>query len=298
MKNKLLIPYFFLFTINLFSQNLIFVQDDIMNGYMESGYATKNFIPTGKVDNNQVRQGFWKDYEVMTDVVFVIENGKPKEIFGKFLMYAEGKFIDGKRNGKWDLYVIEDKTFKKILNQQVIFNNGVLENSFKYFYSNKNIACEGNYLNNQLEGIANSYYDDGKLYGTRFYKNGLRVGSHKYLYHDGKIELELNFLNGIKNGLYQTNYPNGKTNEKFYYKMGKEDGVYQYYYENGQLWIEKTYNNGLLLNVTGNYDSHGNERDKGTLKDGNGTVKYYDKNGAVYTIVTFKEGLKISEQNF
>lgn len=298
MKNILIATYFFLFTINIFSQNLIFVKDDIMNYYMKSGYSSKNFIPTGKIDNNQLRQGLWKDYEVITDLVFVIKNGKPEQIFGKFLMYGEGEFIDGKRNGKWDFYVIEDKTFKKILNQQLIFNNGILENEFKYFYSNKKIACEGNYLNNKLEGIIKSYYNDGKLYGTRFYKNNLKNGNHKYLYPNGKIELEHNFIDGIKNGLYQTNYPNGKTNEKFYYKMGKEDGVYQYYYENGQLWIEKIYNNGLLLNVNANYDSYGKERDKGTLKDGNGTVKYYDENGIVYTIVTFKEGLKISEQNF
>jgi hypothetical protein len=33
MKNKLIITYFFLFTINLFSQDLIFVKDEIMNNY-------------------------------------------------------------------------------------------------------------------------------------------------------------------------------------------------------------------------------------------------------------------------
>ena len=298
MKNQLIITYFFLSTINLFSQNLIFVKDGIMNNYMESGYSSENFIPTGKTDSNKLRQGFWKDYEVITDLVYVIKNGKPEQIFGKFLMYGEGKFIDGKRNGNWDFYVIEDKTFKKIFNQQVTFDKGILENGFKYFYSNKKIACEGNYLNNKLDGIVKSYYNDGKLYGTRLYKNNIKNGNHKYLYPNGKIELEHNFIDGIKEGLYQTNYPNGKTLEKFYYKMGKEHGVYQYYYENGQLWIEKTYNNGLLINVNVNYDSNGKERDKGTLKNGNGTVQYYDENGKIYTIVTFKDGLKASEQNF
>ena len=146
-----------------------------MNNYMESGYSTRNFIPIGKTDDNQLRQGSWKDYEVITDLVYVIEKGKPEQIFGKFLMYGEGKFINGKRDGKWDFYVLEDKTFKKILNQQVNFNNGILENGFQYFYSNKKITCVGNYLNNKLDGYIKSYYNNGKPYGTRFYKNEIFI---------------------------------------------------------------------------------------------------------------------------
>jgi antitoxin component YwqK of YwqJK toxin-antitoxin module len=264
---------------------------------MKSGYATKNFIPQGTIDKNQLRQGFWKDYEVITDLVYIIQDKMPEQIFGKFLMYGEGKFVDGKRDGEWAFYVIEDKTFKKILNQQVYFTNGILEKGFKYFYANNEIACEGNYVNNKLEGIVRSYYDDGKPYGIRIYSNNLKTGNHKYFYPNGKIELEHNFIDGIKNGFYQAYYPNGKTQEKFYYKMGKQDGVYQYYYENGQLWIEEIYRNGLLLNLNFNYDSNGKPQDKGTLKDGNGTVKYYDGNGKVYSIETFKNGIKTNTQN-
>jgi antitoxin component YwqK of YwqJK toxin-antitoxin module len=264
-----------------------------MNKYMENGFATKNFIPNGTIDDNQLRQGVWKDYEVISDAVFIIKNNKPEQLFGKFLMYGEGEFVNGKRNGKWSFYVIEDKTFKKYLNLEVSYVNGSLENEFKYYYSNKTIACQGNYLNNKFEGVVKSYYQDGKVYGIRYYKNGLKNGNHKYLYPNGTVELEHNFVDGIKEGLYQTKYSNGKIQEKFYYKNGKIEGLYQYFYENGQLWIEKIYDNDLLMQVLVSYDVKGNEKDKGTLKDGNGTVKYYDEKGNLYDIITYKDGLEI-----
>jgi antitoxin component YwqK of YwqJK toxin-antitoxin module len=82
------------------------------------------------------------------------------------------------------------------------------------------------------------------------------------------------------------------------YKMGESDGTYKYYYENGQLWVEKEYKNGLLMNVIGNFDPKGNHRDKGTIKDGNGTVNYYTEEGKVYSRQTFQEGKKIMEETY
>ena len=80
--------------------------------------------------------------------------------------------------------------------------------------------------------------------------------------------------------------------------MDKLDGVDRYYHENGQIWIERIYDNGLLLNVIANYDSTGKKRDKGTLKDGNGTLNLYDENNTLKRIETYKDGLKTSEENF
>ena len=70
-----------------------------------------------------------------------------------------------------------------------------------------------------------------------------------------------------------------------------------YFYENGQLWIEKTYENGLLLNVNGSYTKDGNLRDKGTIKNGNGTVIHYTEEGKIYAILTFQNGLKVKNKS-
>lgn len=79
--------------------------------------------------------------------------------------------------------------------------------------------------------------------------------------------------------------------------MGTENSIYKYYYENGQLWIEMEYKNGLLMNVIGSYDNMGNPREKGTIKDENGTVIYYTEDGKIYSVETFKDGKKIKEEN-
>jgi antitoxin component YwqK of YwqJK toxin-antitoxin module len=289
---------FLLITINSFGQEITFIKDEIMDNYMKSGYATQNFIPNGVTDNQNQKQGIWKDYEVIKDFTCINNGLKPKQVFGTFLLYGEGSFVNDKRNGKWIFYTIEDQTFKKLIQKEVIYNNGVLEGEFKYFYPNEKLAMIGQFKNNELDGVIKSFHINGELYGTRFYKNGLKDGKHIYIYSNGKIELVHSFVNGIKDGLYQLNYPNGNIQEKFNYKMGKEDGVYQYFYDNGQLWIEKTYSNDLLLNVKGNYSKDGKSRDKGTLENGNGTVKYYTEEGKIYLIITFKNGMKINEQNF
>jgi len=268
-----------------------------MDYSMKSGYSDKHFQPKGKEDKSKRRQGQWRDYEVVNDFAYVSINGKPKQIFGHFLLYGEGEFVDGKREGLWKTYVIEDKTFKKILQQEVSFIRGEKFGSFKYFFPSGRLGIEGKYVSGQLEGVIESYYESGKLYGTRHYTNGLKVGRHTYLHPNGKLELEHTFTNDTLDGLYQRFYPDGSIQESFNYVNGKENGVYKYFYQNGQLWIEKEYNMGLLMNVKGSYDNQGNLREIGTIKDGNGTVNYYTEDGKIYTVQTFKDGVKIKEDS-
>ena len=296
MKKILILIIIFNLANKSYSQQMEFVKDSIMDYYMKSGYASKHFRPNGKYDKNDLRQGEWKDYEVVNDFEYVSVNGKPTQIFGYFLLYGEGKFVDGKRVGSWKFYVIEDKTFKRKLQKEVIYKDGKKDGPFKYFYPNGIIGMNGEHNSNEYEGEIKSYYDNGKLYGTRIYRSGLLQGRQVYLHINGKILLEHHFINDTLHGRYQTYYMNGNTEEVFIYNKGKEDGIYQYYYENGQLWIEKEYKNGLLMNVNGSYDSNGNSRDYGSIRNGNGTINYYTEEGRIYNTQTFENGLKVKEE--
>ena len=283
-------------SIGAFGQQINFVKDDVMNSYMESGYATEKFAPKGKVDDNRLRQGKWKDYEVIDDFSYCSIDGMPKQIFGKFLLYGEGEFLNGKRVGFWRIYTIEDKTYRKILHKEVTYVNGIENGSFKYFFPSKKLGISGNYKNGELDGKILSYHENGSIYGLRYYIDGEKDGTHIYKFPNGNTELEHSFSKGIKNGLYQTFYDSGKLKEKFTYSMGKIDGIYQYYYPNGQLWIEKIYKEDLLMEVTNSYSPDGDLRDKGTISNGNGTVNYYTEAGEIYTVQTFKDGIKIKEE--
>ena len=295
MKKILAVTFFVSIVISLHSQSIEFVKDDIMNKYMKSGFSDKKFKPKGKTDN-ELKQGKWKDYEVISDYSYCLVNKMPKQIFGQYLIYGEGNFVDGKRDGEWTFFTIEDKSFKKISHKKMTYVNGILHGKFEYYYPEGLLGIMGHFDKGELEGKVISYYPNGQNYGIRIYKNGKKNGTQTYKYPNGKIELQHTFKNGIKNSLYQTFYPNGQLKEEFNYKIGKEDGIYRYYYENGQLWIEKVYQNGLLMEVNGSYSENGEERNKGSISHGNGTVNYYTADGKVYNVQTFKEGVKLSEE--
>jgi antitoxin component YwqK of YwqJK toxin-antitoxin module len=56
-------------------------------------------------------------------------------------------------------------------------------------------------------------------------------------------------------------------------------------------WIEEIFKNGLKWTVVANYDSKGNKRDPGTLKEGNGTLILYDDDVTVREVSMYKNGV-------
>ena len=50
------------------------------------------------------------------------------------------------------------------------------------------------------------------------------------------------------------------------------------------------------MNVNGSYDSNGNSRDYGSIRNGNGTINYYTEEGRIYNTQTFENGLKVKEE--
>jgi hypothetical protein len=130
-------------------QQISFVKDSIMDGYMKSGYADEHFRPEGEKNSSGARHGQWKDYEVLNDFAYVSDEGKPKQVFGKFLVYGEGVFSNGKREGSWKFYTLEDKTFKRILHKEVIYENGVKQGAYVYYFPSGNQGVEGSYCTAQ-----------------------------------------------------------------------------------------------------------------------------------------------------
>ena len=273
MKNKLIILFYFFFSLNSYCQNITLVKDSILNNYKRSGFCAATFIDSGEKEFSR-RKGFWKIYDWAYDYVYIVKDKEQNPISGNYWFYEEGEYVDGKKNGNWDYYVVEDITFKKILHKQLNFNNGVSEGKYNYFHLNKKIAREGTWLNLKQNGIVKTYYENGKLKRTEFYKNNLREGKSVDFYLNRKVQLERNYKNNTING------------------------VCRVYHDKGQLWTERIYNNGLIMNVSFNYDVNGNKKEKGTLKDGNGTLLLYNKKGMLITKITCRDGLKISEKNF
>lgn len=72
---------------------------------------------------------------------------------------------------------------------------------------------------------------------------------------------------------------------------------YTFYHSNGRIWSEVFYKNGILWTVFSNYNSNGEKVEKGTLKDGSGTLYRYNEDGNLLFIQTFKNGVQIKLEN-
>ena len=280
------------------AQELSLVCDSIMDHYMKSGYADKHFMPKGKEDKNDLRQGFWKDYEVTLDETYFLIDSVPTRHKAWYLLYAEGEFKNGKRVGKWDFFVIEDKTFKKIKQKTVEYIDGKEIGNYTYFFPDKSIASTGFSVNGQKDGEETVYYEDGSLYAKRPFSKGKRNGLFVHYYRNQVLMEKVEYENDSLHGISLIYYADGQLQESCQFINGQFDGVYQYYYENGQLWVERIYNNGLIQSITGSYDMNGNPRDKGTLVDGNGTVNFYTQEGKLYLTKTFENGKMVKEEEF
>lgn len=277
-------------------QEPVLVRDSIMNAYMQSGQANTLFRPTGRTDKSEQRQGKWKDYQVIEDFVMTSEKGIPRRMRAHYLVYGEGGYSDNKREGPWRWYTIVDKTFKHQPYKNVTYVNGMEQGPVTYSYPNGATGFEGTYRDGDLEGPAKTFFEDGSTHSSRVYRKGLLSGTMTRYYRNGAVQCTEVFNNDTLDGPYVGYYPDGRIEEQFVRVKGELDGAYRYYHPNGQLWIERIYDRGRTMNVTGSYDPQGVARDKGTLKDGNGTVKFYDETGKLYSVVTFQDGKEVKEE--
>ena len=295
MKQLPLILGFLIIEGKLLGQDIVLIRDSIMNRYMESGFSNKKFRPKGKLNDNK-REGKWLDYEVKEDGFYQVVDGKPMKTVSMYLLYGEGEFANGLRTGDWKIYVIEDKTFKKILSKTSSYLEGTENGIFQYYYPDGGLAQTGNYINGVIEDSSTIYYNTKEIFGLQFYKANKKTGEQKYFYQSGKLMHIFNYTDGIREGNYASYYENGNLKESFMYKADSIDGVYHYYYSTGDLWTEKIYKTGLLLNVNKLYDKKGKELDKGTLIDGNGFVNYYTEEGKIYSRITYQNGREVKEE--
>lgn len=107
---------------------------------------------------------------------------------------------------------------------------------------------------------------------TYFYRNGLRNGVATSYYEDGKMEFEITYRNGLKDGEEIYFYENGAPKLKKTYKADKLNGAKISFYENGKPKRQDYYIEGVLDGETTYFDEEGNrvkiEHYKSGMKEG------------------------------
>lgn len=285
-------------SVSIQGQHVNLIRDSLVDHYLSSGKGNSLFVSEGKYDKHMRKTGPWKAYSVDEDFVYISTPEKPEAVQGSFLKYGEGRFVRGNPHGSWKYYVIEDRTFRKILMREISYVHGVPQGKVTHYYTSGSKSVEYNFKDAEPHGVVNTYYESGGVYSACSYTEGIRAGTHYYYRTNGDLKLEMQYEADSLDGFLRSYYPDGKLQESLSYVNGKAHGMYQYYHANGRLWIEKEYKDGKLWNISGSYDPEGNPRDKGTIVNGNGTAKYYNQEGVLYAIQTLKEGILVDEQNF
>lgn len=199
------------------------------------------------------------------------------------------------------------------------YRNGNLHGLCSWYFENGNLKQEENYENGVANGLSKIYFVSGNLMQKTVYDKGKTNGSVEYYHPNGKLLGKNKFSNNdfkepedffdengnstLSNGsgyLLQY-YNNGKISNRANYLNYCRSGKVTWYYNNGQIEQEAIYKYsetqkpfGLRWEVLTGFDINGNEREIGTLKNGNGTWITYDENGK--KIVTeYKNGLQINK---
>jgi antitoxin component YwqK of YwqJK toxin-antitoxin module len=187
---------------------------------------------TSKYNINKLTESYY--YESIKEACILqqeyYESGQLKE---------EYNYIDGKRNGLYQLYYESGQLWVKCnyINDK---RNGL----FQLYYDNDNgnglqLKEQCNLIDGKINGLYHMYYTSGQKYSECNYINDTKNGLHQEYYKSGQLNEEYNYINGSRNGLYQQYYKSGQLLIECNYINNKKNGLYQEYYESGQ--IKETY---------------------------------------------------------
>ena len=223
-----------------------------------------------------------------------IDKDSTKYITGtvRALVCFEGQYINGKREGAFNVYVIDaaDHAKRYRIGEQS-YSNNKLNGPWKTYTLGGTLANFQTFRNDTLDGISRFFGIDGKTIREETeYFNGQSKFIQKNFYKNGKAQMEVPYENGKINGVGKKYYESGALKEVAEFRDAKFHGLRKYYYPNGQLWIEQIYKEGKSWTVVANYTESGQKRDAGTLKNGNGTVIFYNDDGSVRDVLTYVDG--------
>ncbi len=191
--------------------------------------------------------------------------------------------------------IAELNRVKNALNKQFVkyvnLNRDVI-----YKYNNKGITMSETYLLNKVRhGKRIFYHENGKIRLVELWENGKRIAFLNQFLKDGTQVLK----NG--NGTFMVFDTQGNRTFEAEYLNGKREGKATWYYSNGQILESVLYKSqmdnqsSLRWEILSSFHKNGEARDKGNLKEGNGTWVVYDKEGKVKKVLAFKNGLEIKK---
>lgn len=234
--------------------------------------------------------------QLKTTLLDVDASGKiPIKFNAEVLMQVSSNYKNGKKSGIVSFRITNaEDTSKHYLIYEQSYKDGKLNGPWKIYNLAGTMVKVTHHKDDSLHGLSTEYLPDGI---TRMSEAEYFNGTNKYIARafnpQGQITEEMAFENGMRNGEAKRFYETGTVMEKITFRDDVMHGEYAYYYPDGKPWIKHIIKNGNFWEVIANYDSKGNKRDAGTLKNGNGTIIYYDSDTVVRETIMFKDGKKV-----
>ena len=122
------------------------------------------------------------------------------------------------------------------------------------------------------------------------YNDGKESGQWKIFHENGKIRQIGKFNNGKQTGEWKFFHSNGNREGVGTLINGKKTGIWKWYFDNGNIFTERRWDKGKLVEIISCVDGKGNELDKGTYRNGRGTLNIYDVNGTLTETSYFENG--------
>lgn len=212
-----------------------------------------------------------------------------------FLIKVEGQMKDGKRQGVFIYSLIEKSNPKKLLKlYEQTFKDEELSGIWKSYSLDGKLVLSNNFVNGKQIGLQQTYRADGKTLLTETEIISEARSITREFYRSGKLMTETPNLRGKPHGIGRKYYENGNLEDYVEFKFGEMDGNRRYYHANGQLWVEEQYVLDRPWNMITNYDKNGKQRDGGTLKDGTGTMIFYNEDNTIRQIIKYKNGIEVN----
>ncbi len=187
--------------------------------------------------------------------------------FEKFPLKALGSFREGKEQGKWTYWFLNNQK-----QSEGYYDNGVLTGKWTNWHKNGRIYAEGGYQNGVKHGhwitmdslgrkTREEEFEFGKRAGTSrewdYEKREFILGKWKNDKLNGLTEwrniendqliLTIEYVDGIRNGMLTFYYPNGKMKSRGVFKNDKEEGQHVWYNEDGTIYATANYNEGVVV---------------------------------------------------
>jgi len=288
--------------------------NEILKEYFDNDVKQKNsFIlyPDGKTKFkipfiDGLEQGVAREYNHEGDVIQLITYKKAYIIARERINRYDS---DNLANGKWKWFFDDE-----LLWQEGNFKHGLKNGYFKEYDRNGDLISATKYIDGEkIEkaeelvklDIRTDYYPDGKVKIVATYdKNGIPEGVRREYNKDGEVEKSYIFLHGrligegiftdagLKEGNWKEYYPDGKLKSIGNYISDKKNGNWKYYYPSGQLEQMGVYNNSLTDSIWNWYYPDGKLLRKEIFLNGlaDGMMTEYDQTGNIITQGDYIEG--------